>query len=385
MKTSCLLIVLMAFFGLAEGNDSLSITSPATRIVYQRNLLNKATVQIKGNYPSGTTAVEARLVARVKGQGTSTRWVKIDRAPANGRYSGLIAATGGWYNLEVRAKVKHKKSATVVLERVGIGEVFIIAGHSVAQGGDLNMEGSTDDRVSLVALDEKSETFDKFYLKTGDPKYLPDPVFVQAASGIAPAPFGHNAYFWSKFAQKVAEKENVPVLIYNAAFGGTSLEHWSKSAHDIQFEHGFVRSTIRMPYINVYNTLTKYIPLTGLRAILADQGQNDAGQKSADTIFNYYKIFIEKVREDLNFPELALVVNRQMPASAPQVRVAQERMAKEKYSFTGPDYDAGLIKEDKYDGIHLSAPGLPKAAQLWADALTPDFFRDARPWLPAFK
>ena len=126
MKTSCLLIVLMAFFGLAEGNDSLSITSPATRIVYQRNLLNKATVQIKGNYPSGTTAVEARLVARVKGQGTSTRCVKIDRAPANGRYSGLIAATGGWYNLEVRAKVKHKKSATVVLERVGIDRKSVV-------------------------------------------------------------------------------------------------------------------------------------------------------------------------------------------------------------------------------------------------------------------
>jgi hypothetical protein len=384
MKNISLLVLFFGIFSHSFGNDSLSILTPTTRIVYQRNNDNKAFVPVKGSCPAGATSVEARLVARVKGQGITTKWVTIDKAPENGNYSGLITGTGGWYDLQVVAKSKRKQIARTTLERVGIGEVFVIAGHSVAQGGDINMEGSSDDRVSTVPLDEKSDTF-QIYLKTGDPKYLPEPKFVLAASGVAHAPFGHHSYFWSNFGQKLAEKENVPVLIYNAAFGGTSLEHWSKSAHNIQFEHGFVRSGIRMPYINVYNALTKYIPLTGIRAILADQGQNDAGQKSADTIFNYYKIFIQKAREDLHYPELALVVNRQMPKNAPQVREAQERMAKEPYSFVGPDYDAGLITEDKVDGIHMSAKGLPKAATLWVNALTPAFFKESKPWLPSFE
>jgi hypothetical protein len=384
MRKIYILIVLLGIFGYGISNDSLSITYPTKRIVFQRNNNNTAIILVKGDCPASATSVEARLVARVKGQGSTTKWIKIDNAPAGGSYKGIITGTGGWYNLEVCAKTKRKQIAAAMLERVGIGEVFLIAGHSVAQGGDINMEGSSDDRVSTVQLNEKSDTFE-IYLKTGDPQYLPAPVFVQAASGVAHAPFGHHSYFWSNFGQKLAEKENVPVLIYNAGFGGTSLEHWAKSAHNIQFEHGFVRSGIRMPYINVYNTLTKYIPLTGIRAILADQGQNDAGQKDPDTILNNYRIFIAKAREDLHYPELALVVNRQMPSSAPQVKVAQEKMTKEPYCFPGPDYDTGLLKEDKVDGIHLSAQGLPKAATLWVNALTPDFFEKSKPWLPSFK
>ncbi|MBC7923414.1 MAG: hypothetical protein H7Z75_20240 [Ferruginibacter sp.] len=361
----------------------LQVTTPVSRIVYQRSNTNQAVIPVRGTCPGKTTSIEARLVARAPGQGVTTAWMPVGGPPSNGTFSGTVNGQGGWYNLEVRAKTGKSVAAPAVVERVGIGEVFIAVGHSVAQGGDTNLEGATDDRVSVVAVDEKQARFDA-YLKTGDPRYLPEPVFVPAATGVAPAPFAHGAYFWSKFAERVAQRENVPVLLYNAAFGGTSLEHWAKSAQNIPFEHGFVRSAIRMPYVNLLNTFKKYIPLTGLRALLADQGANDWTEKEEERIFRNYQLFIQQARQDLGYPELALVVNRHTTNAPSVVRSVQDRMAKEPHCFPGPDYDA-LAKEDRYDGIHLSETGATKAAQLWAAALTPAFFEASKPWQPAWK
>lgn len=396
MKYSIIISLTLALFGLSfksiAGGDPVSvvgntiqITSPVERIVYQRNNQNKALIPVKGKIAGKISYIEVRLLPRMERQGIATGWKKISIEPGSSSFLGEIEATGGWYTLEIRGGGKKFRKETARIERVGVGEVFIAVGHSVAQGGEHNAEGSADDRVSTVLLDEKAERFDKKYLTTGDPQYLPEPVFVQAASGIAQAPFGHGTYFWSKFGELVAKKENVPVLIFNAAFGGTNLDHWAKASQGIQFEHGFVRSKIRMPYINLLNTFTKYISLTGVRALLADHGQNDAGEKNAQKILDNYKTFIAQARKDLHYQELALVVNRQMPDKAPAVREAQEKMILEPNCFPGPDYNKDLSKEDKYDGIHLSLSGVNKAAILWANALTEDFFQQSKPYQPQWK
>lgn len=321
---------------------------------------------------------------RVTGQGVATKWTAISLLPGRKGFSGYLKGEGGWYRLEIRYKTgrlsRWRPGGGV--DRVGIGEVFVVVGHSVAQGGDINLEGASDDRVNTIRLNSKEKRFDSLYLSTGDPQYLPEPKFSHAGNGIAHAPFGHGPYFWSKFGERLVQKENVPVLIFNAAFGGTSLEHWAKSARGLQFEHGFVRSAIRMPYINLRNALTKYVTITGIRALLSDQGQNDAGEKNAATIEANYRVFVEQARHDLGYPELAVVINRQSPGvNYPAVRTAQERMLKEPNYFTGPDYDR-LSVEDRYDGIHLSESGMRKAAVMWAEALTPAFFRNSRPWQP---
>ena len=114
----------------------------------------------------------------------------------------------------------------------------------MAAGQDLNIAGAVDDRVSTVALEKDSESF-KAYLKTGDMQYLRLPALHPLWYRHDPATFGSGNYSWPRFGEEVARKENVPVLIYNAAFGGTSLEHWAKSSQGVPFEHSFVRSAIR--------------------------------------------------------------------------------------------------------------------------------------------
>ncbi len=367
----------------AAQSNELKIVFPKSRMVYQRDNQDRAWIRITGYCPQGTTAIEARLLARNEGQGKSTRWTPLRADILGTSFSAVLEGTAGWYDLQVRATRKKSKPFLALVERVGIGEVFVAAGHSVAQGGEINDRGAQDDRVSTVAIQPQSAGFQN-YLRTGDLYFLPDVEFTHADSGVALAPFGHSNYFWSSFAERIAQRENVPVLIFNAAFGGSTLDQWAKSTRNIQFVHGFVRSYIRMPYINVYNTLRKYVSLTGIRAILSDHGQNDAGEKDPDRIFANYRQFILQARSDLGYPHLAVVVNRQHPSPHTAVRAAQERMIKEPDCFPGPDYDAEMEKEDRYDGIHLSRQGLDKAARIWAEALTADFFRDSRPWLPSY-
>lgn len=360
--------------------DTMQVSMPVNRMIYQRNNKNVAYIMVKGTAPANALSIEARLVTVTIGGGVSTDWVRIADKVKGGSFSGRLKARGGWYKLEVRAMNGKQLVASSTVEKVGVGEVFLVIGHSVAQGGEINIEGSADDRVNTVPLEEKSEQF-QTYLKTGDPQYLPELRFVQAASGVAHAPFGHHSYFWSKFGELVARKENVPVLIFNAGFGGTSLEHWAKSSQNVQFEHGFVRSAIWMPYINIKNAYIRYIYFTGLRCILSDNGQNDSGQKNADSIVNNYRIVIRQARQDLAHPVLAVVVNRQTPLSAPAIRLAQDRMTKDPYCFPGPDYDT-MLKDDRVDGIHLSAAGCARAAVMWEQSLSPEFFKVSRPWLP---
>ncbi|HET6408411.1 MAG TPA: hypothetical protein VFG14_11065, partial [Chthoniobacteraceae bacterium] len=161
------------------------------------------------------------------------------------------------------------------------------------------------------------------------------------------------------------------------------LAHWAKSARGESFDHPFVKSSIRMPYIRLEHALKNYVAVTGLRAILADQGQNDWPEKDEDKIFMNYQAWIERARQDASSPHLAVVVNRQSPPDGyGQIRRVQERVIKEHpYCFAGPDYDT-LEPADTIDKVHLSEAGARKAAWMWASALNAEFFKAAQPIAP---
>ncbi len=367
-----------------RGEQSITIDWPVARAVFQRSSSNTAALPIRGKCPPKTDRIEARLVARAAGQGTATDWAALSPAPANNAFGGTITGQGGWYDLEVRAMAGASVIASTTVQRVGIGEVFVVVGHSVAAGQSESIEGATDDRVNTVPIDPQSATYQQ-YLRTGDAKHLPVPGFAHYGTGVIPAPFGNSNYLWSQFGEHVSRKRNVPVLIFNAAFGGTSLEHWAKSARNVQFEHSFVKASIRMPYINLGNTLGKYVPLTGLRAVLADQGQNDWPEKNEDLVFRNYRAWVEQARADLGHPGLAIIVNRQMPfLRDAQIRRVQERMIRMPHCFAGPDYDT-LPKEARPDDIHLGLNGQARAARLWAESLDDQFFKSSKPWVPGAK
>lgn len=365
-----------------ETDANLRLTAPAHRLVYQRGLDGTALLPIAGTSPWPGGQLQARLVS-IGSTNADPAWQSLAPIRADGRFDERLRAAAGWYRLEVRVKTKGREARSTV-ERVGIGEVFIVVGHSVAQGGNTNLSGATDDRVNTIGWPPDSAQQRRDYERTADPLLLPPAVGVHFTDGVVPAPFGHGTYFWARFAEHVARTQDVPVLLLNAAFGGTSLEHWAKSAKGQSFEHGFVKSPLHMPYINLHHALRRYAAVTGVRAILADQGQNDWPEDDAAKVFTNYVAWVEQARADLGFPALAVVVNRASPpGDRPVIRRVQERMIHEiPHCHPGPDYDL-LLPSDRYDAVHFSASGLPHAAQLWADALTPAFLHQATPFQPA--
>jgi hypothetical protein len=261
--------------------------------------------------------------------------------------------------------------------------VFIVVGHSVAQGGTISIEGSTDERGNTIP-DNRTTDQSNQYNNTADPQYLPPVIFAQYGSGVKPSPFGSSTYFWGKLTQYIVQNQNVPVVMLNAAFGGTSLEHWYKSALNIPFVDGFVNGNIRMPYINLYHALKQYVKHTGVRGILSDHGANDWPNPDSNQVFTYYKTWVDQARTDLGHGALAVVVNRQTPAGNTGIRTAQQRMINEVSNcFAGPDYDT-MAPGDRYDGTHLSEQGCWTAAQMWANALSGGFFSSSQPYLPTF-
>jgi hypothetical protein len=131
----------------------IQITFPVSRIVFQRNNQNQASVNIAGSYFQQLDMVEMRAVPVWGGQGVETSWKSIPDFRNNGHFSGTIQLNGGWYNVEVRGILNGNIVTSATLERVGVGEVFIVAGQSNAQGDQLYSGatiGATDDRVSTI-------------------------------------------------------------------------------------------------------------------------------------------------------------------------------------------------------------------------------------------
>ncbi len=408
----------------------LDATYPLNRMVFQRSNSNQATFQVAGSFTTALDRVEVQVINRVN-SATTVAWTTAQTNPANGQFSGNLTLSGGWYQLNFRGIRNNAVVATDVIDRVGVGEVYAILGHSNAQGSSCTAEnngcyyptcnacptldGATDDRVSCVRLNENnsanfvSPSFSQ-YENTADNRYLPGVAsFEKLDTWVGESPFARFTWYWGKLGDQLVQQLGVPVLFYNAGFGGSNMEHVYKSAYDIPFEHGWIRYDLRMPYANVRNIMNLYVPSTGLRAILLQHGINDRGNESSESIKNYNLGVIDKVRTEFNLPSLAWIVCKDSYNDGPlaTVRDAQDAVihrgerASPKFVdniFKGPDLDEvtrnnpAYSAEDNWnnytlrwrpDGIHYSPSGQQAVANRWTTVLTQQSLLDSiSPVLP---
>lgn len=377
---------------MSQAEAQLDVTYPVSRMVVQRNNNNQATVQIAGSYSQPLDAVEAHVVARAAGQGTSTDWTTIQTNPGNGQFTGTLTVSGGWYKIEVRGKRNGQIVGLDSVDRFGVGEVFAIVGHSNAQGSSCyvdgtdhcpTMPGAVDDRVTVVPLDQTTPEFSQ-YENTANTNYLPGLTFSQLATFSGISPFARMSWFWGHMGDMLVQRINVPVLIYNAGFGGSNMEQTYDAAYDIPFVHGFIKYAIRMPYVNFRNIMNLYVPATGIRAVLLQHGENDRGNPTDLIVTHHYGV-IDKSRQEFNKPNLAwiIAISSYVGGQFDNVRQAQFQVINRAnyLTFQGPDLDVVNSLQDRPDGIHFSPTGQPKVGELWANAITDTYLQTIQPYM----
>lgn len=378
-------LVLISLLATAQ----IHISFPISRAVFQRNNANEATIRITGYYSASLTRIEARLLAR-DGLGVSTDWRTIVANPAGGVYAGDLTGTGGWYNLEVRAiNGDQPVGGSTIVERIGIGEVFVIAGQSNAQGIHQSAPNPQNDRVNTV----------NYNYTEGYPNDPPTPVFTQLdnSAGFTIAPRGVGSWCWGQLGDILVKRLNVPVMFFNAAFTGTAVRNWRESAPEGGTAYGVYTGEPygpRQPYINLKVALQFYTNMLGVRAVLWHQGEADnlINTPAADYTKDL-QFVINQTRLDYN-KNLSWMVARAsygdfIGGKDADIIAAQNQVISATANvFAGPATDDIQVPRKRPplndpEGLHFDFDGLIELASAWNNSLTDSFFQKSTPVAPA--
>jgi hypothetical protein len=398
------LLFLISVFALAHNIlAQLKVTMPADRMVYQRNKLNKATIYIGGTFTTKVDQIEARLTildqtGKPKQPLEVTSWQTISEMPANGTFLGTMPGiNGGWYLLEVRALKNGTTLGTIHSQKVGVGEVFVIAGQSNAQGEitykDTTLYNATDDRV--ISFNKMEDAQNNNYT----PQY---PSFSLLASANKIAPLGKSSWCWSTLGDLLAKNWDVPVCFYNTAYGNTSVFNWRSSVVN-GVDEGLQNRPLNtltdnernvlkgIPYQFLKNTLQYYSSLTGVRAVLWCQGENDLGAFEGNSLDP--SIYTSNMRTLINAARghsaknLSWVIaqtSRVGNAVSWRILDGQRQTATIPgyNTFLGPNTDNiqpdGNLRDQ--GGVHIYGNGLKELGQAWFTALnTTSFINNSVP------
>lgn len=348
-------------------------------MVFQRNLSNEGKILVSGHTIPKVDSITAQLVPVSSGTGLIQLEKRCNDFRKGNRklFSTTIEAPSGWYNILIRTYRNSKTINTYKLDKIGIGDVFLIAGQSNAQGnGTRNPPSSTEvhERVSTIfGNDLELNRLSNF-------NYQP------LLSFLSLFPSGHTSWCYGLLGDLLVQRNKVPILFLNAAIGSTSSTDWALSIEN-KSTHTLGRP--EFPYNLIAKTLQFYANITGFRAILWHQGEFDTLFPPSDSYFNNILKVIQETRKQVDFPlpwvvsEVSFILEKTSTA----VIADQKRLAKEvEQVYSGPATDNFV--NSRSDGIHFSNEpgynGLTQLAFAWEKALSPEFFKNAKPLLPTF-
>ena len=107
-------------------------------------------------------------IPRTAGGGIPTSWRVIDASPSGNVYSGELNLFAGWYDVTIRAKNGSTVVTEDTIERVGVGDVFVIAGQSNSANHGSDLLTPVDDRVSAFDLTNWQHAADPQPIATGN-------------------------------------------------------------------------------------------------------------------------------------------------------------------------------------------------------------------------
>ena len=352
-------------FVITHAGVGLVLESPQEYQVVQRNAKNVGTVRVRGNLGAGAEEADA-LEYRLGTGGEPGPWKRLGASIKNGKFDATTeVAAGGWYRFEVRAVAAGKVVALVGVERVGVGEVFVVAGQSNSANHGAEKQTTKTGRVAAFDGDRW-----------------------QSANDPQPGASGSGGSFLPPFGDAVAEKFGVPVGLVACGVGATSVREWLPKGATFPNPptiEGNVRKLADGSWQSkgdlyaAFCARMKALGPNGFRAVLWHQGESDANQKDATRTLagKLYREYLEQLirgsRKEIGWdaPWFVAQASYHVPGdeASPDIRAAQASLWKDKVALEGPDSDAlkGELRENGGKGVHFSGPGLRSHAAKWAE------------------
>ncbi|MEI8318138.1 MAG: sialate O-acetylesterase [Planctomycetia bacterium] len=347
------------------GGAALRIVAPPERAVVQRHdrAGGAIPVEVRADVPEAGT-IEARVALAI-----DAPWQPLLRKGET--FTGLLAApAGGWHRVEVRAVVEGAVTGRAAVERVGIGEVFVVAGQSnSANHGEERLAPATD---RVVALD-------------------PEGVW-RVAADPQPGASGDGGSFLPALGDRLEAELNVPIGLVACGIGATSVREWLPEGSRFPAPPTLtarVRSVAGGGFESdgaAFAMLVgrmKQLEPTGFRAVLWHQGESDANQQDRSRTLPgpLYEAMLERViratRVEVGHehPWFVARATYHVPGdeSSTDIRAAQAAVCRDGLALPGPDTDRliGPLRDSGGRGVHFSGAGQRRHAEAWFTAVAP--------------
>lgn len=269
---------------------------------------------------------------------------KLD-APLDGAPISLAVdvPAGGWYTLHCDARDAAGGSlATAKVERVGIGEVFLIGGQSYAGNHNDELLELVDPCTRATACDVPARAWRACH--------DPQPTTTGAAGSI-----------WPALADALLPIVQCPIGFVNVSVGATASRRW-------------------MPGEPLFDRLLDGAKAAGdFRAVLWQQGESDVIEKTTtDTYVDRYRdirrAFVAKTGRDVPWLLAKSTLHPTVyddPVHEGAIRTAIDRLWREPGFAPGPDTDilAGDNRGAAGSQRHWTGVGQRRAAALWFAAV----------------
>lgn len=338
----------MDVFGYPTGGQPpvnvVTVTSPVTRQIFQRNSGNFGAISVRGNYSGSPASIEARVHVMSGGtnSGTGTAWTTIASPPAGGTFSGSLTgvASGGWYQLEVRPVTAGVPGTASVIPRIGVGDIYVTSGQSNSANYGSPAASPADDRVSAWNHAGGSWT------KAADPM---------------PGCDGGGGSVWSRLGDLLAARDNIPVAFACTGVGATMVSQW---VPDTGSYYPRIAAAVRA------------FPPGGFRGVLWHQGESDSlVSTTAATYQSRLESIITRSRLDAGWPvpwfiaEVGFHPGSTLAQEEPVVAGQRRAIYADPLVFPGPVTDDFHREGKLSDTVHFNAAGLADHAGQWAAVL----------------
>lgn len=296
--------------GIIVGNQ-IEVEFPRPNQIIQRNNSNQGRLRISGTCDSNAVAIEARLTP-IQGGIAQNDIFQV----TNGRFLDSILLSGGDYRLEVKTVLRYAATVPVYgttrfVERIGVGEVLMLWGHSFLSGDPGYDEPAVDLRVRTVTT-LRNPAIPNEPGKLQNLDALPLTFEPITTSNIGP--FGVHSWMWGAFGDTLARRLNVPILLYMVSYGGSNV--WMNMKNIKRELFGFDwfggQDQYWMPYRPVEAACYKYVPLTGLRGVLVEHGGNDVSAEFLNTLYENFVFVINHTRTvQAKHAPLAFIISKE--------------------------------------------------------------------------